>query len=271
MIAHRYLSLGLVAGSLFAAPLVGGSELAAQSSDPALRGLEIAQEADDRDLGFGDTTAGLRMLLRNAQGQESVRQLRNRTLEVDGDGDKSLVIFDEPRDVAGTAFLNFTHRTGNDDQWLYLPALRRVKRISSSNKSGPFMGSEFAYEDISSQEVDKYTYAFIEETTVNGEPAFLIERYPVDERSGYTRQRVWYDQAEYRVQQIEFFDRKDELLKTLTYHDYRQYVDEFWRADRFEMVNHQTGKSTTLEFSDYQFQTGLTDRDFDQSSLQRAR
>ena len=235
------------------------------------RGLEIALEADRRDAGFSDLTANLLMTLRNAHGDESVRELRNKTLEVIGDGDKTLVIFDQPRDVAGTAFLNFTHVTEQDDQWLYLPALRRVKRISSSNRSGPFMGSEFAYEDLSSQEVEKYTYRFVEEATLEGQPTFLVERTPVDEDSGYTRQLAYYDQAEYRLVKVDFYDRRNELMKTLTYHDYQQYVGQYWRSDRMEMVNHRTGKSTTLTWTNYEFRTGLTDRDFDQSSLQRAR
>ncbi len=74
------------------------------------------------------------------------------------DGDKSLFVFDEPRDVQGTAFLIHAHREDADDQWLYLPALKRVKRISSANRSGSFMGSEFAYEDMTAQEVEKFTY-----------------------------------------------------------------------------------------------------------------
>ena len=125
------------------------------------KGLAIAQEADRRDSGFGNYTNDVEMILKNKQGQESTRKIRSKTLEVADDGDKSLTIFDEPRDVQGTALLSFTHKEGPDDQWLYLPALKRVKRISSDNKSGPFMGSEFAYEDITSQEVDKYTYKYI--------------------------------------------------------------------------------------------------------------
>ena len=234
-------------------------------------GIEVAQEADRRDEGFHDLTAELRMVLRNRNGDESSRRMRNLTLEVEDDGDKSLVIFDEPRDVSGTALLNYTHREGADDQWLYLPALRRVKRIASNNKSGPFMGSEFAYEDIASQEVAKYTYDFVGAETVDGVAMYVIERVPVDESSGYTRQIVWFDQAEYRLQKIDFYDRKNELLKTLTYVDYQRYLDRYWRVDRLEMVNHRTGKSTTLSFANYQFQTGLTDRDFDQSALRRTR
>ncbi len=235
------------------------------------RGLAIAIEADRRDSGYGDLTASLVMILKNRHGEESIREMRNRSLEVEGDGDKSMVIFDKPRDVNGTAFLSYTHKSGPDDQWLYLPALKRVKRIASNNKSGPFMGSEFAYEDIASQEVEKYTYKYLRDEVYEGQNSFVVMRYPVDKRSGYTRQLVWFDQAEYRVQKIDYFDRKEALLKTLTFQDYKQYLNKYWRADEMHMVNNQTGKSTRLIWSDYKFSNGLTARDFDKSSLKRVR
>jgi len=238
---------------------------------PEEKGLAIAVEADQRNTGFHDTTASLQMLLRNRQGEESTRYIRVRTLEQLDDGDKSLTIFDEPADVQGTAFLSFTHKTGPDDQWLYLPALKRVKRISSRNKSGPFMGSEFAYEDLSSQEVEKYTYKYLNDETYEGMDCFVIERYPTDENSGYTRQVAWIDKQEYRPLKIVFYDRKNSRLKTLTYSDYKQYLDKYWRADRMLMENHQTGKSTLLIWSDYKFQTGLSDRDFNRNALDRVR
>jgi hypothetical protein len=251
--------------------LLGLLPVIALAETPAEKGLAIAVEADSRDKGFGDSTASMDMVLRNRQGDESRREVRVRTLEVDGDGDKSLSIFDAPADVKGTAFLTFSHVTGLDDQWLYLPSLKRVKRISSKNKSGPFMGSEFAYEDIASDEVEKYTYVYLRDESRDDMDYFVIERRPVDPNSGYTRQEVWIDKQEYRPQQVVYYDRKDTLLKTLTFHEYRQYLDKFWRALRMEMVNHQTGKSTTLSWNDYRFKTGLTDRDFDQNSLKRAK
>jgi len=238
---------------------------------PEEKGLEIAIETDKRDLGFGDSSSELTMRLRNKQGDESKRQMSNKTLEVENDGDKSLVIFNEPRDVKGTAFLSFTHKSGPDDQWLYLPALKRVKRIASDNKSGPFMGSEFAYEDISSQEVEKYTYKYIKDENINEVDCFVIERYPVDEKSGYTRQVVWIDIDQYRTMKIDYYDRKNSLLKSLTYHDYNQYLDKYWRANKLSMVNHQTGKSTDLLFNDYKFANGFSESDFNQNSLKRAR
>jgi outer membrane lipoprotein-sorting protein len=238
---------------------------------PEEKGLEIAIEADKRDLGFGDSSSELTMILRNKQGDESKRKISNKTLEVDNDGDKSLVIFNEPRDVKGTAFLSFTHKSGPDDQWLYLPALKRVKRIASDNKSGPFMGSEFAYEDISSQEVEKYTYKYLKDETIDGIDCFVMERYPVDESSGYTRQIVWIDKEEYRPMKVDFYDRKNSMLKTLVYHEYKQYLDKYWRANKLSMVNHQNGKRTDLLFSNYKFANGFSESDFNQNSLKRAR
>ncbi len=181
---------------------------AAANLTPEERGLEIAIAADARDSGWGDSEATLRMILRNRHGEESTREMRSRNLEVEGDGDKLLVIFDQqlvavafdlevegdgdkllvifdqPADVQNTAFLTFTHQERPDDQWLYLPALKRVKRISSNNKSGPFLGSEFAYEDFSSQEVDKYTYRYLRDEEYEGMLCFVLERYPVDKNSG---------------------------------------------------------------------------------------
>ena len=240
-------------------------------STPEERGLEIVSEADRRDVGWHDQSAELQMVLRNRHGEESLRSLRSRLLEIEGDGDRLLIIFDRPRDVKGTAFLTYTHRTGPDDQWLFLPALKRVKRIASNNKSGPFMGSEFAYEDLASQEVEKYTYRYLRDEVVEGRSMLVVERTPMDENSGYTRQIVWYDQQEHRPERVEFYDRKDELLKTLTYREYQRYLGQFWRADEMFMDNHQTGKTTTLQWATYEFQAGLTDRDFDQNSLKRAR
>ncbi len=235
------------------------------------KGLAIVIEADKRDTGWVDSSSDLLMILRNTEGQESKREIRHKELEVIGDGDKSHNIFNTPRDVKGTAFLSFTHATTADDQWIYLPALKRIKRISSSNKSGPFMGSEFAYEDISSQEVEKYTYKWLRDEALEGKDVFVIERYPEYKYSGYKRTIVWLDKEIYMPLRIEFYDRKNALLKTLTFHDYKQYIDQYWRPDRQEMVNHLTKKDTTLLWSNYQFKSGLTDRDFDKNTLKRAR
>ncbi len=236
------------------------------------KGLAIAMETNKRDEGFGDYTTDMIMTLKNKQGKESKRVIRGKTLEVPGDGDKSLSIFETPRDVKGTAFLTFSHKTRDDEQWLYLPALKRVKRINSRNKSGSFMGSEFAYEDIASQEPEKYSYKHLREEEYRGKLCFVGESYPVDKKnSGYTKRISWVDTTEYRLLKVEFYDRKRSLLKTLTTSGYQQYLNKYWRADQMSMVNHQTGKSTTLVWNNYQFNTGLSGKDFNSTSLKRAR
>ena len=211
------------------------------------------------------------MVLRNKQGQESTRSLRVKVLEVEGDGDKSLFVFDEPRDVEGTAFLIHAHKTEADDQWLYLPALKRVKRISSSNRSGSFMGSEFSYEDMGAQELEKYTYRYLRDEACGELTCTVIERVPTDRKSGYSRQLVWQDRDELRTWKVEYYDRKEAHLKTLTMADYAQYLDSYWQAGEMTMINHLTGKSTDLNWSDYQFRTDLNERDFTQTGLKRVR
>lgn len=253
---------------LIIALLLSISTLWAQSAED--KGLAIAKKAKEVDEGFGSVKVSLKMILTNNHGQESTRNMENNILEVSDDGDKSLIIFNSPRDVEGTATLTYTHREGSDDQWLYLPAIKRVKRISSDNKSGPFMGSEFAYEDLSSQEVEKYTYKFIKEDNLDGVKTLIVERYPVDPKSGYTRQVVWYNADNYRLEKIDFYDRKNALLKTLTYHNYKKYLDKHWRSSEMLMVNHQSGKKTKLIFEDYQFKVGFDENDFSQNSLVRA-
>ncbi|MEE9336714.1 MAG: outer membrane lipoprotein-sorting protein [Methylococcaceae bacterium] len=235
------------------------------------KGLEIITEVDKHDTGFGDSKATLKMRLTNRRGEESLRSLKLKTLEIIGEGDKSLTIFDSPRDIKGTAFLSFTHALVADEQWLYLPALKRVKRISSSNKSGPFLGSEYAFEDLTSFEIAKYAYKYLKDEVVDGIDCFVIELTPKYEHSGYTRQISWVDKKRYIMTKTEYYDRKEALLKTQLFKNYKQYLNQFWRAGEQLMTNHQNGKSTALLWDNYEFKTGLTNRDFDKNTLKRAR
>jgi outer membrane lipoprotein-sorting protein len=236
------------------------------------KGLAIAIEADKRGQGFGDSKVSLKMVLLDAKGRETSRDMRVKSLEgVAESGDKSLMIFDTPRDQKGVAMLTFTHKVESDDQWLFLPALKRVKKISSRNKSGPFVGSEFAFEDISSQEVEKYTYKYLRDEVVNGMDCFVVESDPVDKYSGYTRRVAYIDKAEYRAVKIDFYDRKNSLLKTLENSAYQQYLSKYWYPGLSKMTNHQTGKVTRLEYENYEFKVGLQDNEFTKNSLKRAK
>ena len=243
----------------------------AQAETPEEKGLRIARDASARNEGFGDFTAGMKMVLRDRQGRESVRQMRFKVLEVDGDGDKSLFVFDRPRDVRGTALLTHAHANTPDDQWLYLPALKRVKRINASRRSGSFMGSEFSYEDMSSAEVEEYTYKYLRDEPCGRLACTVTEQIPLDRKSGYSRKVVWQDAGELRTWKMELYDRKGSHLKTLTFAKYRQYLDRYWRAGEQTMKNHLTGASTVLKWTDFRFRNNLEDSEFTRPALRRVR
>ena len=259
----------LVLVAFAAAWIPGLSRVDAET--PEEKGLRIATEARERQKGFGNFTANMIMVLRNKRGEESTREVRIKVIEVENDGDRTIFVFDRPRDVKGTAFLVHAHKEEADDQWLYLPALKRVKRISSSNQSGSFMGSEFSYEDMGASEIEKYTYRHLGDEPCGDLVCDVIERFPTQEDSGYSRQVLWIDSAEQRTVKIEYYDRRESHLKTLLVDNYNLYLDQFWRAGRMAMTNHLTGKSTDLNWSEYAFGTDLDLNDFTQTALKRTR
>jgi hypothetical protein len=256
-----------------ATALIAFSAAGLQAKTPEEAGYEIAARSDRSDRGFGDSRVELQMVLRNAAGQEATRKLEIATLEVPDEdaGDKSLVVFSTPRDIDGTALLSFAQILEPDDQWLYLPALKRVKRISSANKSGPFVGSEFAFEDFTSLELNKFSYKHVGIEACGELQCDLVERFPLYENSGYQRQLAKIDQQHHQIREVVYFDRRGDLLKTLSLENYRDYGDGLWRPQTMKMVNHQTGKSTDLVYSDYDFDTGLGDGDFVKGRLSRLR
>lgn len=253
--------------------LAGIAYAPALAEDEAVaRGRAIATEADARDRGFKDSEAAIMMILTSPSGQESRRVLRIKILEnLDpNEGDKSLVVFDRPRDIAGTALLSYANILEPDDQWLLLPEVGRVKRISGSNRAGPFMGSEYAYEDLSAPELAKYDYKFLRQEPCGALTCNVIERTPRYRDSGYKRQELWLDTDEFRPWRVDFYDRRNKLLKRLTYTDYRQY-GKHWRSHDMLMTNLRTHKTTRLAVRAYRLGVGFSDSDFSQSSLKRAK
>lgn len=232
------------------------------------KGRAIAVDADKRDSGWRDAQNRLVMTLGTKSGPTAKRQLSFKSLEVNeaGRGDKSLIVFEAPKDVRETALLTFSRDKGNDDQWIYLPALKRVKRIASSNKSGPFMGSEFAYEDFAATGVDKFTYRWLREEPCGQSKCDVLDRVPAYDGSGYAKQTVWMDQPERRILKVDYYDKRGKLLKTLSTANWKQY-GKFWRAQELLMTNHQTGKTTRLSWGPFKFGAGLKESAFDANRL----
>ena len=234
----------------------------------ALTNEEVAKKSDDATSGFQSSSSTLVMTLINQTGEQTVREMKGKTLEKSG-GDKSLIEFVSPADVKGTKLLTYEHIGGDDDQWLYLPALKRVKRIASSNKSGSFMGSEFSYEDIANPNYKKFSYpSGLSEESFNGKVCYKGVRIPNYQNSGYTKEVTLVDKQNFLVQKVDYYDRKSELLKTAVFSNYKK-VDGVWRVRKIVMTNHQTGKKTILEWKDDKVKVGLSDKDFTKRVLKR--
>jgi outer membrane lipoprotein-sorting protein len=242
------------------------------AESPEDKGYRIAKESDSKLSGWKDYTADGQMTLKDASGKSSIRSLSTKLLEGAGDkGDKSMMVFHTPKDIKGTSLLTWSHVAKTGDQWLYLPALKRVKRIASSNKSGPFMGSEFSYEDLTPRNLEKYTYKFLKTEACGKLKCHVIEAFPTDKKSAYTRQVVFIDIKELRIQKIKFFDRKKSHLKTMRITKYKKYNGKHWAASKVIMKNHLTKKSTLFQWSNYKYENGLKARSFDKNSMKRAR
>ena len=243
--------------------------LPASAASPEEAGLKIATEAYERNKGFGKFTASQTMVQRNKQGWESRRQLRIKVLETEGAGNRSLFVFNRSGSVKGTTFLTHAYKNKAAGQWLYLPALKRVKRIISPNRSGSFMGSEFSYEDPGAREVTKYTYRYRREEACGTFACTLVEQVPAAKRSACRRQIVRRDKKEMRAWKIACYDRKNAHLKTLTFGKYTRYPDRCRRAGEMRMVNHLTGKSTAMPWSDYRVGADLEAREFTRTGLKQ--
>lgn len=267
MYTRKFLSvlmaLGLGAGLLL-------SSAARAADTPEARGEALARAADAALRGYADSQARLEMILTSPAGETASRVLTVRSRE-NASGDQVLMTFQTPRDLAGTALLSWNHPQGDDEQWLWLPAVKRVKQIGARNKSGPFMASEFAFEDIATPYWQKYRYRFLREEKLDGQPCAVVERTPLDANSGYTRQLVWIDTNDSLIRRIDYYDRRNTLLKTYAARGFQRYDGKHWRPAEMHMQNLQTQRQTLLRWSNYRFGLGFSEADFNQNALQRAK
>ncbi len=234
----------------------------------ALTNAELAQKSKNVMDGFEDSISQMQMTLINAAGQKKVRSMKMKVLEGE-DEDKSLMEFLTPADVKGTKFLSYEHVDKDDDQWLYLPALKRVKRIASKNKTGAFMGSEFSYEDLGAFNPKKYKYeGEVKEAMLDGKAVYISPAIPVSKYSGYTKLVSYVDKDTFLVQKIEYYDRKHELLKVGIFDGYTK-ISGVNRMQGITMKNVQNDKTTILKWSDEKIKNGLSSKDFNKRYLKR--
>jgi outer membrane lipoprotein-sorting protein len=232
--------------------VLGGSLLAGQTGQgprsplgPQSDGEEVARTAERVNQGFLGERATFMLILINAQGDRAERRFVLEVWEDIERGDQSRIDFEWPDSVRGTVLLTHARRTGVDDQWLYLPATKRSRRISAGQKNGSFMGSEFTYEDLTPPVASKYRHVRMADATVDGRACFVLERRPRTDGSGYSRQLIWLDKERLVPLAVQFYDRKDDLLKVAAYRDYRAF-GPYQRAGLVRMENRQTKRVSEL-------------------------
>ncbi len=213
----------------------------------AISNLEVAKKSEAVMEGFKDSKSDMMMTLINANNQKRTRKMKMIILEKNS-GDKSLMTFLSPADVKGTKFLNYEHVNKDDDQWLYLPALKRTKRIASIKK-----------------------YSFKGDAKVvklAGKKTYMGERKPKSKNSGYKKQISWIDAKTYLIKKVEYYDRKKELLKTALFDDYKK-ISGIWRVGKMTMTNHQNDKKTILIWKNETIKNGLKERNFHKRVLKK--
>lgn len=252
-------------------------------SDPVKYGTALAQYSEDFDAGWQDSYA--RTTVTQTEGGKVAFSRKTRQMVMEGkDGDKSMLRFLSPADISGVAVLNYAHPKGTDDSWLYLPASRRVRRVSGASRTASFQGSEFSYEDLSRIFTNQFDWRFVEERDLEIDgaklPVYVLEAKPRYKATGYARLLLHVNRELWRVERTIFYDRGNRLLKTLTYSKWKHFHDRFWRATRIHMENHQTKATTTialdpllLTLSRYKDAGGaarkrLTDEQFTKRSLE---
>ena len=182
---------------------------------------------------------------------------------------KSLLRFSEPKEVNGTAFLTWDRIDAKfDDQWLYLPALKKVKRIRAKDKERSFMGTDFSYEDLSGRNIESDSYELIGEDIIHGTECYKINATPIEKKTQYGARLIWVDKKKYLMKRIEFYNKKKEKVKTL---DIPEHVKngEYWTQTKLVMKNLKNGHRTELEIIKVIYDQGLKDNVFTESYLKR--
>ena len=231
-------------------------------------GLKVVENVYNRSVG-DDMTADLTMTLINSSGKERVRKIKQFSRDF-GEIEKKIMFFVKPADVKNTSFMTwgYDEEEKNDDQWIYLPALKKTKRISSDSKSDYFMGSDFTYDDLGDRHPTQDTHTILLEEELNGEACYVIESIPKDEEYIYSKTITWIIKDKWIGLKKDFYDEDEDLLKTLTVEKYEDFKG-FLIITHTEMKNVQKDHKTVMELKNIKIDTGISESKFSERMMTR--
>ncbi|NOZ09075.1 MAG: outer membrane lipoprotein-sorting protein [FCB group bacterium] len=248
-----FITISILTGFIFAGEITGS---------------EVIRKVYDRPTGE-DMTANLTMVIENSRGNQRVREIKQYIKDF-GDVEKKIMFFQAPADVKNTAFMNWSYdeASKSDDQWIYLPALKKVKRISSDSRSDYFMGSDFTYDDLGDRHPDEDLHKLLREEKVDGIDTYVVESIPKDKDYMYSRTITWVVKASWIGLRKEFYDEDGELLKILTVNEQKTFGDVVVLTN-VKMENVQKNQLTVMKLKDVKINTGIPDNIFTERIMKR--
>jgi hypothetical protein len=216
------------------------------------------------------------MRIIDEKGTERVRKMKQATKLFDkGETEKRLIRFMEPADVKGTGLLTFDYKSKEDDIWLYMPALRKVRRIVSTEKAKTFLGSEFSYSDMAPPSMDDFTFKLLGDENVGNVSCYQVEWTPKDEKvakeNGFSKRITFSGKNDFVVRKSIYFDLEGKLLKELIVHEVKELdtKNHKFRAMNLEMINKQNNRRSTLVNETLEFSPDVDDKYFTTGYLER--
>jgi hypothetical protein len=234
-----------------------------------LSGKQIMQKVKDRPDG-DNRKSTMQMELINKRGKKRNRSVVSYSMDI-GKDKKSIMFFLSPADVKGTGFLtwDYDNPDKDDDRWLYLPAMKKTRRISgTSARKDYFMGTDFTYDDMGSRNVDEDIHKLLKEEKTDGYDCWVIESKPKDSKDMYSKKVSWIRKDCLFAHKVEFYDKMGNLLKTLTISDIEK-IDGFWTAQKMHIINHPTNHQTILLMSKTQYNIKIGKNLFTVSNLEK--
>ena len=239
----------------------------------AMDAREIMRRVE-RQNSAGDEVVELTMTLVNASGRQHVRTATLYQKQKSDVDDMRLIRFHTPPDIAKNGVLTIENSDRADDQWIYLPAYHTVRRIAPANRRDTYMGTDFAYEDVTDRKLNEYQFKILRQEECNGTMCVVIESVPTAsnliKETGYSKTISWVDPVRYVILKEEFYDKEQNLFKVLTNSNLQQYSNKY-RFKRMEMVNIQTNHRTIVEVNNRKIDTGIPAKIFTVRYLKRGR